>query len=94
MASPVEKIFDAVAKQQNVNGPQNMAESFFDSIGMMRGDSAPILRAGAGAVLGGIVMFAFRPSFSFNKDGSAKTFAETPVPWWGVAGVVGVVCGA
>lgn len=50
------------------------AENFFDSMGMMRGNTAAIKRGVFGAAVGYVAMQAVRPSFAYYADG-------TPRPW-------------
>ncbi len=72
-------------------------EQVFDSLGMMRGAAAPILRFGTGFLIGGLLVYAARPSFAFDKDGSARPWVATAgdaknatvTPWWGVGVAVG-----
>lgn len=92
MATPVEKIFssaNARASESALSAP----EQFFDSLGMMAGPSAPIARAVTGAVLGALVIYAVRPGFAFNKDGSAKSLSQARVPWWSFPVAGALICG-
>lgn len=74
--------------------PQGAAEKFFDSLGMMRGGSAPVMRAGFGFALGTAAMFAVRPPCSFDvSSGRPLTWDETATPWWAVPAALSLVFG-
>lgn len=81
----VDSLFTKLGSDPTSN-PQNPAESFFDSIGLMRGSYAPVGRAAVGGGLGALIMFAVRPSFAFNADGSPKPWGSgkggTSIPWF------------
>lgn len=55
-----------------------LVENAFDSVGMMRGSAAPVLRAATGFALGSMVMFALRPSFAFDESGKARPWKYEP----------------
>jgi hypothetical protein len=72
-------------------------EQVFDSFGMMRGAAAPVMRFGVGFLVGGLLVYAARPSFAFNKDGTARPWVPiaggdknaTVTPWWTVGVALG-----
>jgi hypothetical protein len=65
-------------------------ENFFSSLGAGSGVLAPLLRSGIGFVIGTTIVFAVRPSLSFNSDGTVRDWAlsnrhspnSTYFPWW------------
>lgn len=94
--NPVTQIIASAAKPP-ASAPMNAAESFFDSIGLMRGDYAPVGRVAVGFGVGAAVMFAVLPGFAFNADGSAKQWGKgangTSLPWFAIPAAVGLFCG-
>ena len=73
------------------------AEEFFDAIGMMQGDSAPLKRAALGAVLGYGLAYAFKPKFAFDDQGKPKQWKVTAsgpdqdnATWFPVGLIVGL----
>lgn len=91
MANPIDRIFESISAGDPSVTPANSAESFFDSIGLMRGTFAPAGRALFGVAVGAVLMYAIRPSFAFNSDGSPKSNAR--IPWWSIPVAIGAVCG-
>lgn len=91
MSNPVDRIFDQISQGDPLVTPMGGMESFFDSVGLMRGTYAPAGRAAFGIAAGSLVMFAVRPSFAFNPDGSVKAGAR--VPWWAIPVALGAVLG-
>lgn len=75
--------------------PMNAAESFFDAIGLMRGDFAPVGRAVVGFGIGSAVIWAVRPSFAFSSDGHALPWGKggTSLPWYTLPAALGIFCG-
>jgi hypothetical protein len=55
-----------------------LVENAFDSVGMMRGSAAPVLRAATGFTLATMVMFALRPSFAFDEQGQVRPWKYDP----------------
>lgn len=51
-------------------------EEIFDSVGLMQGEMAPLLRAGVGAGLGWALTYGLQPQFMF-KDGKPRPWAVT-----------------
>lgn len=89
--NPIDRIFEQIGKGDPATTPVGGMESFFDSIGLMRGSYAPAGRAVFGIAAGSLIMFALRPSFAFNPDGSVKAGAR--VPWWALPVALGAVFG-
>lgn len=85
MSNPVAEIIKRAANAAE-SGPENAAEAFFDSIGLMRGEYAPVGRAAVGAGVGAAIMWAIRPSFAFDASGNplpwGKGATATQVPWF------------
>lgn len=86
--SAVDKVYDAV-------------EGVYDSLGMMKGESAPAKRLlFTGAVAGGLA-YAIKPSASFDEKGQPRPWALTSpqhprrtfFPWFFWAGIGGLVGG-
>lgn len=83
----IDNVFEKMNPTNDANlNPMNAPERFFDSMGLMRGEYAPVGRAVVGGVIGAGIMFAIRPSFAFNSDGSPKPWGsgsgKTQLPWW------------
>ena len=89
----IDQIFDKLGAGDPTSNPLGAPEQFFDSIGLMRGEYAPVGRAAFGVGLGTVVMFAIRPSWAFEKDGTPKPWSQSRVPWWTVPVGLGIVCG-
>lgn len=73
----VEKVFGVV-------------EGAYDSIGLMRGPSAPAKRFLFGTLVGSGIVYALKPEFAFNRDGTPRAWAlsnpqaqnKTAIPWF------------
>lgn len=80
------------------------AENFFDAIGMMQGESAPLKRAAVGAGLGYALAYGIKPQFAFDKDGKALPWKVTAkgadqdnatwFPAWAIVALPAFVFGA
>ena len=65
-------------------------ERGFDSIGLMRGGSAPAKRFLFGTLVGSGAVYALKPDWAFRKDGSPRPWAisnpqsedKTALPWF------------
>jgi len=76
-------------------------ENLFDSVGMMQGEAAPLMRAGVGAALGYGVAYGLKPGFAFDENGNAKVWKltnpdssdSTWVPAWMVVAFPAVLFG-
>jgi len=94
--NPVTQILQRAAKK-TVSGPENAAEAFFDSIGLMRGEYAPFGRAAVGAGFGAVIMWALRPSFAFDSAGNplpwGKGAGSTQVPWFVLPAALAIFSG-
>jgi hypothetical protein len=86
--SAVDKVYDAV-------------EGVYDSLGMMKGESAPAKRLlFTGAVAGGLA-YAIKPRVSFDEKGAARPWVLTSpshpratyFPWFMWAGIGGLLGG-
>jgi len=73
--------------------PQNVAERFYDSVGLMRGTWSPVGRMALGFAIGSGLMWAIRPSCSFGPDGEPLPVEETSLPWWALPSVLAVYSG-
>lgn len=51
------------------------AEEFFDAIGMMQGETAPLKRAAVGAAVGYAIAYTMKPGFAFDPT------TGKPRPW-------------
>ena len=74
----------------------NAPEKFFDSLGLMRGEYAPVGRAALSFGLASAVVWAVRPSLMFNADGSPKPYGGakgTSVPWYVLPTVAALIGG-
>jgi hypothetical protein len=98
----VEAIFQEAQRgaQDAAGGVLGAAESMFDSIGLMRHPLSPIGRMAVGFGAGAAVVWAVRPSISFDEDGQPRpsTWSSddpnaTSVPWYAIAAVPAVICG-
>jgi hypothetical protein len=93
--SGIDELFQRLGENPEINAG-NAAERFFDSVGLMRGPMAPAGRGAFGFLAGSVVMYAARPSFAFNKDGSPKAWGKgsnaAVVPWWVVPVGAALVC--
>ena len=67
MASAVGKTVDDV-----ILAP---VEDALDSVGLMQGPAAPLLRTAVGLAIGGGVVFGLQPSLFFNSDGSLRPWS-------------------
>lgn len=92
--SAIDEIFERVSKKTD-SMPANIAENFFDSIGLMRGDYAPVGRAAVGAAVGSALMWSIRPSFAFDKSGNPIPWGKdgTSVPWFTIPAAMAIFCG-
>ena len=75
-------------------------ESMFDSLGMMRGSTAPLKRTLFGFGLGAGVTYALKPAVSFTGQNPRPWVALKPddpnatmVPWWMPGVATGFVFG-
>jgi hypothetical protein len=96
--SRIQEAISGWSRQQDIaTTPQNSLESMFDSVGMMRGDLAPVMRFGTGFAAGAVLMWALRPGFAFDKDGRALGWkgigGTATIPWWAPPAALGVFCG-
>ncbi len=65
-------------------------EKGFDSIGLMKGQSAPAKRFLFGSLVGGGLVYAAKPGFAFKEDGTPRPWAissphmddKTALPWF------------
>lgn len=63
------------------------------------GMGEPASRFAVGTAVGALATWAFRPSWAFYSDGSAKPWSftvgpgeeGTPLPWWAISVIPGVV---
>lgn len=92
--SAIKDILDK-ASTDPMSTPMNAAEHFFDALGLMRGDFAPVGRAAVGFGIGAAVIWAARPSFAFGPDGSALPWGKggTSLPWYTLPAAFGIFCG-
>lgn len=74
-------------------------ENVFDSVGLMRGPTAPLLRAAASFAFVAMVQAAIRPRVMYTDDGSARPWAyasgsqdATALPWWLLPAGAAVFC--
>jgi len=95
--STVDDLFSKLGNGDVASNPANAPERFFDSIGLMRGDFAPVGRAAVGALVGTGIMWALRPGFAFDKDGHAKPWGKgangTSIPWYTLPAALAIFCG-
>jgi hypothetical protein len=96
----MDKVLAQLHAQEIANMPANAAEKFFDAIGLMRGPMSPVYRGAFGFLAASALLFAVRPGFAFNGDGSPRQWAAmsprddaTPVPFWVAGLLVGAYCG-
>lgn len=94
MSNPVASILERAANN-TASMPANVAEKFFDSLGLMQGEYSPIGRAAVGAALGSAVIWAVRPSFAFDKSGNPLPWGKdgTSVPWFTIPAALAIFCG-
>jgi len=96
-----EMIDKAFAAASATDSSANAFVYFFDSIGMMRGEMAPVYRAAFGFSVGTAAMFLFRPSFAFDASGAVRPWrfsdpgsrSATGVPWFVVPTVLAIISG-
>lgn len=86
--STLDKVYDAV-------------EGVYDSLGMMKGESAPAKRLLFTGALAGGLAYAIKPRASFDEKGNPRPWALTNpshprgtyFPWFMYAGIGGLVGG-
>ncbi len=73
----------------------NAPEQFFDALGLMRGEYAPVGRAALSFGLASALVWAVRPSLMFNADGTPKPYGAkgTSFPWYVLPAVAAVIGG-
>ncbi len=52
-------------------------EGALDAVGLMRGPTAPLMRAVVGAGIGAGISYGLRPEISFRADGSPRPWVVT-----------------
>lgn len=94
MANPISSILERAAHDTS-SMPANVAENFFDSIGLMRSEYAPVGRAVVGGLVGSAIMWSIRPSFAFDKSGNPIPWGKdgTSVPWFTIPAALAIFCG-
>lgn len=92
--NPIDNILKSAAKNPATNA-MNAPEQFFDAIGLMRGEYAPVGRAAVSFALVSALVWAVRPSLMFTSDGSPKPYGAkgTSFPWYVLPTVAAVVGG-
>lgn len=74
MSTPLERATDGTLSRLD-HAILDPAEEFFDAIGMMQGETAPLKRAAVGAALGYAVAYTMKPGFAFDP------VTGKPRPW-------------
>lgn len=92
--SAIDNILKSAA-QNPATTPMNAPEHFFDAIGLMRGEYAPVGRAAVSFGLVSALVWAVRPSLMFTSDGSPKPYGAkgTSFPWYVLPTVAAVIGG-
>ena len=76
-------------------------ESGLDALGLMRGPTAPLMRAVIGGGIGAAISYGLRPQISFRADGSPRPWSITDpdapdatlIPHWAPAAAGAVFLG-
>lgn len=89
---------DSLLSKASVNPATSaltVPERFFDSLGLMRGEYAPLGRAALSFGIASAVVWAVRPSLMFNADGSPKPYGSkgTSFPWYVIPTAAAVIGG-
>lgn len=102
---PVSEILNQVDGKPSSEGVLNKVydavEGIYDSLGMMRGESAPAKRMLFTAAVGGGLAYAIKPRVSFDAKGNARPWVlsspqhpnATAFPWFLWAGIGGLIGG-
>lgn len=92
--SAIDSILKTAANDPTTTA-MNAPEHFFDALGLMRGEYAPVGRAALSFGIASAVVWAIRPSLMFNADGSPKPYGSkgTSFPWYIIPTAAAVVGG-